>query len=69
MAKYNSSLDMILDTVYAKHDINVYLNLLRVDGSVVLVGLPPEQLPIGAFNVIKGRRSFSGSNIGGIAET
>jgi uncharacterized zinc-type alcohol dehydrogenase-like protein len=60
---------MILDTVSAKHDINVYLNLLRVDGSVVLVGLPPEQLPIGAFNVIKGRRSFSGSNIGGIAET
>ena len=69
MAKYTSSLDMILDTVSAKHDINVYLNLLRVDGSVVLVGLPPEQLPIGAFNVIKGRRSFSGSNIGGIAET
>jgi uncharacterized zinc-type alcohol dehydrogenase-like protein len=69
MAKYSSSLDMILDTVSAKHDINVYLNLLRVDGSVVLVGLPPEQLPIGAFNVIKGRRSFSGSNIGGIAET
>ncbi len=65
MAKYHSS----LDTVSAKHDINVYLNLLRVDGTVVLVGLPPEQLQIGAFNVIKGRSSFSGSNIGGIAET
>jgi uncharacterized zinc-type alcohol dehydrogenase-like protein len=69
MAKYSSSIDLILDTVSAKHDINVYLNLLRVDGSVVLVGLPPEPLPIGTFNVIIGRRSFSGSNIGGIAET
>ena len=36
---------------------------------MVLVGLPPEPLAISAFNVIKGRRSFAGSNIGGIAET
>jgi uncharacterized zinc-type alcohol dehydrogenase-like protein len=59
----------ILDTVSAKHDVNTYLNLLRHDGSVVLVGLPPEPLEIGAFNVVMGRRSFAGSNIGGIAET
>lgn len=61
--------DMILDTVSAKHDVNVYLNALKVDGSLVLVGLPNQPLEIGAFNVVNGRKSFSGSNIGGIAET
>ncbi len=69
MAKYNRKLHFIVDTVSAKHDVNVYLNLLRHDGTVVLVGLPPEPLEIGAFNVVSGRRSFAGSNIGGIAET
>jgi uncharacterized zinc-type alcohol dehydrogenase-like protein len=69
MAKYIRSLHVILDTVSAKHDVNTYLNLLRHDGSVVLVGLPPEPLKISAFNVVMGRRSFSGSNIGGLAET
>ena len=54
---------------YPKHDVNTYLNLLRHDGSLILVGLPPEPLEIGAFNVVMGRRSFAGSNIGGIAET
>ncbi|MCC8144126.1 MAG: NAD(P)-dependent alcohol dehydrogenase [Tannerellaceae bacterium] len=61
--------DMILDTVSAKHDVNVYLNLLKVDGSLVIVGLPNEPLEVGAFNVVNGRKSFAGSNIGGIAET
>lgn len=61
--------DMILDTVSAKHDVNVFLNLLKVDGSLVLVGLPNQPLEVGAFNIVNGRRSFSGSNIGGIAET
>ncbi|REG98009.1 NAD(P)-dependent alcohol dehydrogenase [Flavobacterium aquicola] len=69
MAKYTDSLNLILDTVSANHDVNIYLNLLKADGSVVLVGLPTDAIPIGAFNVVKGRRSFSGSNIGGIAET
>lgn len=69
MSKYVRSMHFILDTVSAKHDVNTYLNLLRPDGSVVLVGLPPEALEIGAFNVVGGRKSFSGSNIGGIAET
>jgi len=69
MAKYSRQLHFIIDTVSAKHDVNVYLNLLRHDGTVVLVGLPPEPLEIGAFNVVMGRRSFAGSNIGGIAET
>ncbi|MBO9683290.1 MAG: NAD(P)-dependent alcohol dehydrogenase [Flavisolibacter sp.] len=61
--------DMILDTVSTKHDINTYIDLLKVDGSLVIVGLPAQPLEIGAFNVVHGRKSFSGSNIGGIAET
>jgi uncharacterized zinc-type alcohol dehydrogenase-like protein len=69
MSKYARKLHFILDTVSAKHDVNTYLNLLRHDGSVVLVGLPPQPIEVGAFNVIMGRRRFSGSNIGGIVET
>ena len=69
MSKYARKMHLIIDTVSAKHDVNTYLNLLRHDGSVVLVGLPPEPLEIGAFSIVPGRRSFAGSNIGGIAET
>jgi alcohol dehydrogenase (NADP+) len=61
--------DLIIDTVSAQHDINSYLGLLKVDGSIVLVGAPPEALPVGAFNLILGRRSLSGSAIGGLRET
>ncbi|MDO5614687.1 MAG: NAD(P)-dependent alcohol dehydrogenase [Cruoricaptor ignavus] len=61
--------DMILDTVSVKHDVNTYLHLLKVDGAVVLVGLPAEPLEIASFMVVNGRKSFSGSNIGGIRET
>ncbi|MGA7721765.1 MAG: NAD(P)-dependent alcohol dehydrogenase [Ignavibacteriaceae bacterium] len=69
MKKYTRKLNFIIDTVSAKHDVNIYLNLLRHDGSVVLVGLPPEPLEVSAFSIVSGRHSFSGSNIGGIAET
>lgn len=69
MSRYIRKLHFIIDTVSAKHDVNAYLNLLRHDGSVVMVGLPAEPIEVGAFNLIHGRRSFSGSNIGGIAET
>ncbi len=61
--------DFILDTVSAKHNVNSYLNLLKTDGSLVIVGLPNEPLEVGAFNLVNGRKSFSGSNIGSIAET
>lgn len=64
-----SGFDMILDTVSAKHDVNSYLSMLKVDGSLVLVGLPNQPLDVGAFNIVNGRKSLSGSNIGGIAET
>ena len=69
MTAYVNKLHFIIDTVSAKHDVNVFLNLLRHDGTVVLVGLPPQPLEIGAFNVVMGRKSFAGSTIGGIAET
>ena len=69
MAAYRGKLHFILDAVSAEHDINAYLNLLRVDGSLALVGAPEHPLPIAAFSVIMGRKSFAGSMIGGIAET
>ncbi|MEG4626261.1 NAD(P)-dependent alcohol dehydrogenase [Microcoleus sp. w1-18aA5] len=69
MQKHAGSFDFILDTVSAKHDINAYLNLLRLDGNITLVGAPENPLEVAAFSLIMGRRSLSGSNIGGIAET
>jgi uncharacterized zinc-type alcohol dehydrogenase-like protein len=69
MAKHAGSFDFILDAVSANHDINAYLNLLRHDGNVTLVGAPEKPLPVAAFNLIMGRRSLSGSPIGGIKET
>ncbi len=69
MEKHAGSFDFILDTVSANHDINAYLNLLTRDGNVTLVGAPPKPLEVAAFSLIMGRRSLSGSNIGGIAET
>jgi uncharacterized zinc-type alcohol dehydrogenase-like protein len=61
--------DLVLDTSSARHDLNRYLGLLRVDGAMVLVGVPPEPAPVAAFSLIGGRRSLAGSLIGGIAET
>ena len=69
MSKFAKSLNFILDTVSAGHDVNAYLHLLKVDGALVLVGAPMEPLPVTSFNLIMGRRSFAGSNIGGLAET
>lgn len=69
MKAYNGSLHFILDCVSAEHDVNAYLALLRVDGTLALVGAPEQPLPVQAFSLIPGRKSFSGSTIGGIAET
>jgi uncharacterized zinc-type alcohol dehydrogenase-like protein len=69
MAKHVQSFDFILDAVSADHDINAYLNLLARDGNLTLVGAPEKPLPVAAFNLIMGRRSLSGSPIGGIKET
>ena len=69
MRKHASSFDFILDAVSAEHDINAYLNLLRRDGNFTLVGLPPKPFAVAAPSLLFGRRSLSGSIIGGIAET
>ncbi|MDQ4122151.1 MAG: NAD(P)-dependent alcohol dehydrogenase [Acidobacteriota bacterium] len=61
--------DFILDCVSAPHDINVYLNLLRRDGVLVLVGAPEKPLEVGAFSIIPKRKKLAGSMIGGIVET
>jgi alcohol dehydrogenase (NADP+) len=69
MQKHAESFDFILDTVSAEHDINAYLNLLRRDGDLTIVGAPPKPLPVAAFALLMRQRSFSGSAIGGVAGT
>jgi len=69
MEKHATSFDFILDAVSAEHDINAYLNLLRRDGNLTLVGAPEKPLAVSAFGLIFGRRSLSGSPIGGLVET
>ena len=69
MKRQTSSFDFILDAVSADHDINAYLGLLRRDGTITLVGAPEKPLAVEAFSLLTGRRSLSGSPIGGIPET
>ena len=69
MKKQAGTLDFILDAVSAEHDIDAYLQLLTHDGNITLVGAPPKPLAVSAFGLISGRRSLSGSLIGGISET
>jgi alcohol dehydrogenase (NADP+) len=69
MARYTGKLHFVLDAVSAQHDINMYLSLLRVDGSLTLVGAPEHPLPVAPFSLIPMRRSFAGSMIGGLPET
>ena len=61
--------DLIVNTVSAEIDWNAYLGLAKVDGTMVLVGVPEKPVPVSAFSVIYGRRSLAGSMIGGIRET
>ncbi|MEY2558520.1 MAG: alcohol dehydrogenase [Verrucomicrobiota bacterium] len=69
MKKQANSFDFIIDTVSAKHDLNAYLSLLKRDGTMTLVGAPPEPVPLEAFSLIQRRRQLAGSLIGGIKET
>ncbi len=69
MQKHAGSFDFILDTVSAEHDINAYLHMLGLDGNLTLVGAPDEPLAVSAFALLFGRKSLSGSLIGGIKET
>lgn len=70
MAQHTNSFDFILNTVAAQHDLNPFLNLLRRDGTLTLVGAPEHDHPSPqVFNLIMKRRRIAGSLIGGIAET
>lgn len=69
MQKHAGSFDFILDAVSADHDINAYIDLLRRDGNITLVGAPEQPLAVSAFGLLMRRRSLSGSPIGGIPET
>lgn len=63
------SFDFILDTVSAEHDMNMYLSLLKTDGTMICVGVPSEQYAVHPFSLLGGRKSLAGSGIGGIPET
>ncbi len=69
MQKHAGTFDFILDTIAADHDINAYINMLGRDGNITLVGAPEKPLAVSAFALLFGRRSLSGSIIGGIPET
>ena len=69
MARHAGSFDFILDCVAAPHDINAYIGMLKRDGNITMVGAPDKPLPVAVFGLLFGRRSLSGSAIGGIAET
>ena len=69
MAKQKASLDFILDCVAAPHDLNDYMALLKLNGTLCQVGLPDKPEPISAFSLVTNRRSLSGSMIGGMRET
>lgn len=69
MKKHLNRFDFILDTVSGEHDLNAYLELLKRDGTLVLVGAPENPLPVAAFNLLMKRRQLAGSAIGSIEET
>ncbi|MBC7519040.1 MAG: NAD(P)-dependent alcohol dehydrogenase [Microbacteriaceae bacterium] len=64
-----NTFDLIINTVSAKLELDSYLSMLALDGTMVNVGAPPEALPLHVFTLFTNRRSFAGSTIGGIRET
>ena len=69
MKKHSGTFDFILDAVSAEHDLNAYLQLLKLDGTMKRGGAPEKPSPLASFNLIMKRRSLAGSAIGGIRET
>jgi len=69
LATVKNYFDFIIDTVSAEHDLNLYISLLRLDGTMILLGVPPTAPQVAAFNLIGKRRRLAGSLIGGIKET
>jgi uncharacterized zinc-type alcohol dehydrogenase-like protein len=69
MQKHANSFDFILDTASAEHDLNAYLQLVKLNGTMTLVGAPEKPAPVSAFALLVRRRQLAGSIIGGIRET
>ncbi len=69
MTHYARKFDFMIDTISAPHDIDAYLELLKTDGTLIVVGAPEQPLSVGAFSLILRRRRLVGSLIGGIRET
>ena len=69
MQPHASSFDFLLDTVSAPHDLNAYVNLLGVDGNLTIVGISTQPCQFFSAALLYGRRTLSGSNFGGIAQT
>ncbi len=69
LEKLANRFDLIIDSASAPHDYNTYLGMLKVGGVMVLLGVPPEAIPVHAFSLIGGNRRLAGSLIGGIRET
>ncbi len=69
MQKHIRTFDFILDTVSAEHDLNAYIELLKRDGTLTLIGAPEQPLPVAAFGILSKRRQLAGSSIGGTRET
>ena len=69
VGKHANSFDFILDTVSAAHDLNIYLNLLKRDGTMTLLGAPPAPPTVQVFGLLMKRRQLAGSGIGGMPET
>lgn len=68
-ARLGRTFDFVIDTISAPHDLNAHLELLKTDGTYILVGASPESIPVSAFSLILRRRRLVGSLIGGIRET
>ncbi|MDH5430095.1 MAG: NAD(P)-dependent alcohol dehydrogenase [Nitrospirota bacterium] len=68
-ARLARTFDFVIDTISAPHDLNAHLDLLKTDGTYILVGASPESIPVSAFSLILRRRRLVGSLIGGIRET
>lgn len=69
MRKHAGSFDLILDTASSKHDLDLFLGLLKLNGKVVLVGLPSQPIEVQPFSLVSGHRVLAGSGLGGIKET
>lgn len=67
--KLKGYFDLMINTVSAELDWNKYLDLLALDGAMVIVGIPEKEIPVGSYPLVAGRRSLAGSLIGGIKET